>query len=138
MVENGVRGTYSARYYNPATGRFMSRDPYEPKLRGPDGTPIDLRKLHRYLYAGADPINIIDPSGQMLTETVLKITAAIVATTLVVESIIATWLEVEKEDVHVDELCPTCSPYPQRYPGSIPPIDWLSEYLNFLENEGNE
>jgi hypothetical protein len=55
-----------------------------------------------------------------------------------VESIIATWLEVEKEDVHVDELCPTCSPYPQRYPGSIPPIDWLSEYLNFLENEGNE
>ena len=29
VVENGVRKTYSARYYNPQTGRFLSRDPKE-------------------------------------------------------------------------------------------------------------
>ena len=125
-----------ARYYNPTTGRFMSRDPYEPKLRGPDGTPVDLRTLHRYLYAGADPINIIDPSGQLLSEYVIKITASVVATTLVVESIIATWLAAEREDVHVEQLCPSCSPYPVK--GSFPPIDWLTEYLKFLENEESE
>lgn len=46
-----------ARYYNPATGRFMSRDPE-------DGKPIDPKTLHRYLYAGGDPVNAKDPSGR--------------------------------------------------------------------------
>lgn len=46
-----------ARWMNPLTGRFMSRDPerengYDPKT------------LHRYLYAGADPVNRIDPRGR--------------------------------------------------------------------------
>jgi RHS repeat-associated protein len=53
-----------ARYYNPATGRFMSRDPYDPNLRNPDGTPIDPRELHKYLYTGGDPVNWIDPKGR--------------------------------------------------------------------------
>ena len=46
-----------ARYYNPVTGRFMSRDPE-------DGKPVDPMSLHKYLYAGGDPINRIDPSGR--------------------------------------------------------------------------
>ena len=46
-----------ARYYNPATGRFMSRDPAEAKLTDP-------ATLHRYLYAGGDPINRVDPMGE--------------------------------------------------------------------------
>jgi RHS repeat-associated protein len=46
-----------ARYYNPQTGRFMSRDPE-------DGKPWDPRTLHKYLYAGGDPVNRIDPSGR--------------------------------------------------------------------------
>jgi RHS repeat-associated protein len=45
-----------ARYYNPATGRFMSRDPK-------DGNAIDPQSLHKYLYAGGDPVNRIDPLG---------------------------------------------------------------------------
>jgi RHS repeat-associated protein len=45
-----------ARYYNPATGRFMSRDPQDGYLR-------DSRSLHRYLYAGGDPVNLLDPTG---------------------------------------------------------------------------
>ena len=53
-----------ARWMNPLTGRFMSRDPNEPKLRDSNGTPIDPKKLHKYLYAGGDPVNMIDPTGR--------------------------------------------------------------------------
>ena len=40
-----------ARYYNPVTGRFLSRDPE-------DGKTLDPRSLHKYLYAAGDPVNI--------------------------------------------------------------------------------
>jgi len=46
-----------ARYYNPTTGRFLSRDPE-------DGKPTDPASLHKYLYAGGDPVNRIDPKGR--------------------------------------------------------------------------
>jgi RHS repeat-associated protein len=64
VVENGVRETYSARYYNPATGRFLSRDPE-------DGNRFDPASLHKYLYAGGDPVNASDPTGRYLFETAL-------------------------------------------------------------------
>jgi RHS repeat-associated protein len=53
-----------ARYYNPATGRFLSRDPE-------DGYAKDPASLHKYLYAGGDPVNMIDPTGRDLFDTVL-------------------------------------------------------------------
>lgn len=46
-----------ARYYNPATGRFLSRDPE-------DGKAYDPQSLHKYLYAGGDPVNRADPRGR--------------------------------------------------------------------------
>jgi len=46
-----------ARYYNPATGRFISRDPL-------DGYIDEPATLHKYLYTGGDPVNWIDPSGR--------------------------------------------------------------------------
>jgi RHS repeat-associated protein len=46
-----------ARYYNPTTGRFASRDPE-------DGDLFDPKSLHKYLYANGDPINGIDPMGR--------------------------------------------------------------------------
>jgi RHS repeat-associated protein len=46
-----------ARYYNPATGRFMSRDPE-------DGYVTSPASLHKYIYAGGDPVNGWDPSGR--------------------------------------------------------------------------
>jgi RHS repeat-associated protein len=46
-----------ARYYNPQTGRFLSRDPE-------DGKAVDPASLHKYLYAGGNPVNRIDPSGK--------------------------------------------------------------------------
>jgi len=47
---------FRARYYNPQTGRFPSRDPEEGNGRDPVSP-------HEYLYAGGDPINAMDPRG---------------------------------------------------------------------------
>ena len=46
-----------ARYYDQTSGRFVSQDSFEG--RGED--PVTL---HRYLYANADPIQMVDPSGR--------------------------------------------------------------------------
>ena len=46
-----------ARYYNPATGRFLSRDPE-------NGNRLSPASLRKYLYAGGDPVNSFDPSGR--------------------------------------------------------------------------
>jgi len=45
-----------ARYYNSGTGRFLSQDP----VMGSESDPISL---HRYLYAGDDAVNFVDPTG---------------------------------------------------------------------------
>ena len=45
-----------ARHYDTRTGRFISRDPFQGKLRDP-------MSLHRYLYANANPVAYRDPSG---------------------------------------------------------------------------
>ncbi len=45
-----------ARYYDPTVGRFLSPDPFA-------GLDVDPLSLHRYLYAKADPVNNVDPSG---------------------------------------------------------------------------
>jgi RHS repeat-associated protein len=46
-----------ARYFNPLTGRLLTRDPA-------NATIVDPRTVHRYLYATGDPVNVIDPSGR--------------------------------------------------------------------------
>jgi RHS repeat-associated protein len=52
-----------ARYYNPATGRFWSRDPVEGKLCcGLSWNP--------YIYVEQDPVNATDPTGKDLVEKV--------------------------------------------------------------------
>jgi RHS repeat-associated protein len=45
-----------ARWYDPRSGRFVSPDSWA-------GSNSDPVSLHRYLYAGADPIGYRDPSG---------------------------------------------------------------------------
>ena len=55
-----------ARYLNPDTGRFWSMDSFE-------GSGEDPLTLHKYLYANADPLNGVDPSGN---ETLLSLNAA--------------------------------------------------------------
>jgi RHS repeat-associated protein len=57
QFDAGLGFTYlRARYYNPAIGRFVTRDPFA-------GFANDPVSLHKYLYAHANPANMIDPSG---------------------------------------------------------------------------
>jgi len=87
-----------ARYYNPATGRFMSRDPL-------DGSAKDPASLHKYLYADGDPVNGWDPTGRAaafgyvvrvakfllkvptLTEFSIELTACLVAVAAAIEDV---------------------------------------------------
>lgn len=48
---------FNARYYNPALGRFISRDP----LLGSDG---DFLSRNQYVYAKNNPLKYIDPTGE--------------------------------------------------------------------------
>jgi len=45
-----------ARYYDPATGRFLSKDPFPGYAAWP-------QTLNRFIYAVNSPINFADPSG---------------------------------------------------------------------------
>ncbi|MCO6455655.1 MAG: hypothetical protein J5I93_10210 [Pirellulaceae bacterium] len=51
-----------ARYYDPETGRFLSKDP----AGFPDGP-------NQYAYAGSNPVNYVDPSGQVIQIALLGI-----------------------------------------------------------------
>lgn len=53
-----------ARYYNPAIGRFISRDPF-------GGIQESPMTLHKYMYAHATPTNAIDPSGNLAIFTLI-------------------------------------------------------------------
>jgi RHS repeat-associated protein len=131
VVENGVRKTYSARYYNPATGRFMSRDPEDGKAKDP-------KTLHKYLYVGGDPVNWIDPRGRTMAEYPLLM--QIGATAIIVGAEVVFTLETAELWGMLDGPpggypphpapgnCPSCGepglppsgpPYP---PGQQPPI----------------
>jgi hypothetical protein len=48
-----------ARYYNPATGSFVSRDPVEGRLTEP-------QTQNGYGFVSANPVNLSDPSGMVV------------------------------------------------------------------------
>ena len=50
-----------ARYYDPATYRFLSPDPAPPSA----GNPLSL---NAYSYCENDPVNASDPTGEVMTE----------------------------------------------------------------------
>ena len=50
-----------ARYYQPAVGRFLTRDTYT----GESDEPLSL---HLYTYCGNDGVNAVDPSGHEVTD----------------------------------------------------------------------
>jgi RHS repeat-associated protein len=49
-----------ARYYNQDRGRFMTMDPFAGRTTRPN-------TLHKYMFAGADPVNKIDACGMAET-----------------------------------------------------------------------
>jgi RHS repeat-associated protein len=53
-----------ARYMNPGSGRFWTADPAQANR-------FDPSSLHRYLYAAADPVNMSDPTGLMVSDNTL-------------------------------------------------------------------
>lgn len=61
-----------ARYYDQHRGRFPSTDPYSGELALP-------MSLHRYLYTYGDPVNNIDPSGEISSMDVLMYAGLIAA-----------------------------------------------------------
>jgi RHS repeat-associated protein len=61
---------FGARYYDPSLGRFTQIDPEKHLL--------DLRQGDPYQYAGDDPINNQDPSGDFSLGDALQITGAAV------------------------------------------------------------
>ena len=75
-----------ARYYNPATGRFLSRDPEDGKRKDP-------ASFHKYLYANGDPLNRIDPRGRDSLIEYIKlqatVTAEVVTEWLVTKAVVA-------------------------------------------------
>ncbi len=46
----------NARYYNPATARFLSQDSYT-------GSASDPWTQHLYAYCNNNPVNMVDPTG---------------------------------------------------------------------------
>ncbi len=71
---DSLTGLYDlrARYYDPTSGRFLSRD-----TAGIDvSNPVEV---NRYSYAQDDPINLIDPSGHDATDEDAGILSAIIS-----------------------------------------------------------
>ncbi|WP_349897793.1 RHS repeat domain-containing protein [Parafrigoribacterium soli] len=56
---------FGARWYNPTTGRFTQQDTLD--------TPLSPANANRYAYAGGDPLNNLDPSGEGLFECVVAL-----------------------------------------------------------------
>jgi RHS repeat-associated protein len=50
-----------ARYYDPGTGRFVTRDPF-------DGTAHQPQSQNRYAYVQNNPATMIDPTGMVLQD----------------------------------------------------------------------
>jgi len=67
---------FGARNYDPQTGRFLTADTQVPD-------PMNPKSLHRYAFAGGNPIRNVDPSGHAWYDFLIAafvILAAIVIT----------------------------------------------------------
>ena len=66
QVDNNVGGFYQlrARWYRPSNGRFLTMDPIEHTSCY--GGQCSSLLFNQYLYANADPVDWIDPTGQQV------------------------------------------------------------------------
>ena len=72
QLSDSFSGLYDlrARYYDPSVGRFLSQDPYNGNLNDP-------MQIDRYGYAGGNPVNVVDPSGNGFIDLGFKIADSI-------------------------------------------------------------
>ncbi len=56
-----------ARYYDPVIGRFLSIDPVTFLQTGAP------QQFNRYAYANNDPVNLIDPNGELAVKAVKQL-----------------------------------------------------------------
>ena len=72
-----------ARYYAPDGGRFITRDPF----RGFSNDPLSQ---HKYLYANANPITFVDPTGHSpIAVAALAVVSGILAVIMVAISVLS-------------------------------------------------
>ncbi|WP_181408443.1 RHS repeat-associated core domain-containing protein [Schumannella sp. 10F1B-5-1] len=57
---------YGARWYNPNVGRWTQQDTLD--------APLEPANANRYAYAGGDPINAIDPTGNITQSQACSLT----------------------------------------------------------------
>ena len=60
----------NARFYQPATGRFLSQDSYT-------GNPYEPWTQHLYSYVGNNPVNMVDPTGHFVIPLIMVGVAAL-------------------------------------------------------------
>jgi RHS repeat-associated protein len=120
-----------ARYYNPATGRFLVMDPYA-------GTMQDPATLQKYLYTRNNPVNFVDPSGQAAVEYFAlwqKVTAGALLGSLTLGPVLADIFACTAEKIPSE---PSVSAWPPHnsvgvyrpIPGEIGPLEhkiWCEE-----------
>lgn len=70
-----------ARYYDPASGRFLTKDTYL-------GETNDPLSRNLYAYTRNNPVNLVDPSGHLFGTimAIVAVTAAVVGTYKAVKS----------------------------------------------------
>ena len=102
-----------ARYYDPATGRFITQDTWQ----GQRGKPITL---HKYLYANGNPVVFIDPTGYMSIGSLMagvQIRSILTRIWTTFRASFRKWLKIKKH-----ELFKGTSPMPgldaKEYPGA--------------------
>ncbi len=82
-----------ARYYNPRSGRFLSRDPHELD-------PYEPNQIDQFLYAGSDPANNVDPSGRDSVDTV-ELYSRISAAPMIIRALQATAVAIACADLWI-------------------------------------
>ncbi|MCP3866781.1 MAG: hypothetical protein GY703_01535 [Gammaproteobacteria bacterium] len=89
-----------ARYYDPEIARFISRDPHP-------GNPLMPETLHPYMYAGNNPVNMIDPTGEFSMVSVsISIAIVSVLSTIAYNTFIKPVMDVADEIEEIAEKIP--------------------------------
>jgi RHS repeat-associated protein len=69
-----------ARYFNPLSSRFLTRD-------SDPGRTAEPKSLHKYLYAYGDPVSNSDPSGHGMIDQIILVGVVVAPTVEVVAAV---------------------------------------------------